>query len=123
VLTIVSGKLETIKTAQPGEVVLRNIELGSSAEMYIIGGESFEKRYTPLEKKHYVDQIEWRMAEAKGEAVAFPYDGDIIAFQAPWGEEMVCYPGDYIASPVGGKETDVYRIERETFEQTYFEIA
>jgi hypothetical protein len=46
ILTIVSGKLETIKLAKDTDVILRNIEIGGSAELYAINEESFKKRYS-----------------------------------------------------------------------------
>jgi hypothetical protein len=36
---------------------------------------------------------------------------------------MLCEEGDFIAQPVGGSPDDVYRIEKETFKQTYAEIV
>jgi hypothetical protein len=119
VLTIVSGKLETFKRATVGEAVLRNIEIGSSAETYIIAKEIFEKRYTVTEESHIVDGNTWHVAIAKGEVEAFQYQGGTICFIAPWDEEMICNAGDYIARPVPGDAKDIYRIEKATFDLTY----
>jgi len=33
----------------------------------------------------------------------------------------LCEDGDYIAQPVGGSPDDIYRIEKQTFIQTYAE--
>ena len=121
VLTIVSGKLETIKEANVGDIIVRNIEIGSSAETYILDPRMFDKRYdaiyegTPL----LIDGLEWRKATAKGQVNAFCYMGVPITFFAPWGQEMLCEFGDYLASPIGGNEDDIYRIEKDTFAQTY----
>jgi hypothetical protein len=121
VLTIVAGKLETIKQAKPGDIILRNIEIGSSAEFYIINEETFLKRYDPIYTGTLmlIDGLEWRRAYAKGQVNAFCYIGVPIKFIAPWGEEMICEPGDYLANPIGGAEDDIYRIEKDTFIQTY----
>lgn len=130
VLTVVSGKLETLKKAVSGEIVLRNIELGSSAETYIVEKKIFDKRYLITEESHTIDNQKWTVAVAKGEIEAFCYCGDItfhigedeqsIEFQATWGEMMICNLGDYIARPLGGSnENDIYRIEKDTFAMTY----
>lgn len=120
ILTIVNGKLETIKTAGNYDVVLRNIVLGSSAEEYIISTESFYKRYTILEGSYTISGKEWQMAKASGEVLAFEYLGpDQIEFEPSWGGYMICNPGDMICNPLGGSPSDIYRIERSTFEDTY----
>ena len=122
VLTIVAGKLETMKTAGLDEVVLRNIEIGSSAETYIIPAETYYKRYSRVIGQNYmIDNIDWDVAEAKGKAIGFMYEGETITFKAPWDEDMICEKGDFIVTPVGGKPDDVYRIEKNTFAQTYTE--
>lgn len=120
VLTIVAGKLETIKTAVQGDVVIRNIIIGGSAETYIISADKFESRYEMLNKLHYIDGLTWQEAQAKGQIEAFQYlHPDPIQFKAPWGEDMICYCEDYIAHPIPGDPHDIYRIEIETFNQTY----
>lgn len=124
VLTIVAGKLETIKTANAGQdIILRNISIGSSAETYIIDKEKFQKRYDVVEGVLCIEGTMWEYCEAKGMVDAFCYHGETIKFVAPWNEEMLCEDGDYIARPVGGKPDDIYRIEKETFHQTYKEIV
>ena len=122
VLTIVGGKLETIKKASKDEVVLRNIEIGSSAETYIIEENKFTKRYDLTDKYHNIDNLPWTEAIAKGKVDAFCYHGKLIEITAPWGETMLCNEGDYIARPIDGDEKDIYRIEKNTFIQTYFQI-
>lgn len=120
VLTIVSGKLETLKVAGPDEIVVRNISIGSSAEMYIMDYKTFTKRYVEENTILYViDGVTWWGCIAKGQVDAFEYSGETITITAPWGEDMLCNPGDFIAHPIGGKEDDIYRIEKETFNQTY----
>lgn len=121
ILTIVSGKLETIKTAKPTDFILRNIEIGSSAETYSIDESSFWKRYeTPIEELPLtIDGVKWGTANAKGEIMAFEYSGPTIKFMAPWNEEMLCEEGDFIANPIGGEPSDIYRIEKDTFKKTY----
>jgi len=131
VLTVVSGKLETIRQAETNDIVLRNIELGSSAETYIVPFEKFKKRYifpipcfgsgVPNQEEHKIDGISWRIAIAKGEIEACRYKGETFQFESPWKEFMICCDGDYIARPIGGEKNDIYRIEKETFKATYSE--
>lgn len=124
VLTIVSGRLETMKTAGDSDIVLRNIEIGSSAECYIISKEKFDERYRLADMRTVtIDGKHWDVADAKGQVDAAEYAGDEeIHFTAPWGEPMVLSNGDFLARPVNGSEEDIYRIERSTFEMTYSEI-
>jgi hypothetical protein len=123
ILTIVAGQLETIKTTVEGDIILRNIEIGSSAETYVISDVKFIERYsrptTKPEPYYIIDGIWWGEAYAKGSIEAFEYHGEDIVFEAPWGVDMMCVYGDYIARPVGGDIDDIYRIERKTFEKTY----
>jgi len=120
VLTIVAGKLETMKTVTTDSIVLRNIEIGSSAEMYIIDREKFVKRYDALDEDYKIDNVIWRIAFAKGEIDAFQYEGDeSFTLVAIWNEPMLVEKGDWIARPKGGVEEDIYRIEKDTFKQTY----
>jgi hypothetical protein len=53
--------------------------------------------------------------------MAIQYAGETISFKAPWGEEMMCQNGEFIANPIGGAETDIYGIAEVEFRQTYVE--
>ena len=120
VLTIVAGKLETIKQANRGDIILRNIIIGSSAETYIVAPDVFEKRYEKTNTDEiFMDGFIWSKAIAKGKINAAQYIGETIEFDAPWGEKMLCETGDWIANPIGGNEDDIYRSEKDTFIQTY----
>jgi hypothetical protein len=120
ILTIVAGKLETMKTVTEPSIVLRNIEVGSSAETYIVPLESYNKRYYEDAGNSYlIDGHNWQVAFAKGEVHAFQYYGKSIIISAIWGEDMIVENGDYIARPVDGDQFDIYRIEKDTFKQTY----
>lgn len=121
ILTIVSGKLETLKTAAEKDIIIRNIEIGSSAETYIIKEEIFKNRYEITQISYLIDNQTWLKCFAKGWVEAFCYSGETIEFMAPWGEKMMCESGDFIARPVPGEPQDIYRIERNTFLQTYHE--
>lgn len=129
ILTIVSGRLETFIKATKNDVIMRNIEIGSSAETYIISESMFNSRYEVVQEyteknvmpvRHYIDQQEWVEVVAKGRCEALEYRGDRITFMAPWNVEMECFEGDYLARPVPGAVDDIYRIERDTFFLTYF---
>lgn len=122
ILTIVDGKLETMKKSCGNEAVIRNIEIGSSAETYIIEKNIFEKRYELTEETHIIDRQCWNVVIAKGKIEASIYAGDTIKFMAPWNELMICNSGDSIARPLSGDKNDIYRIEQKTFELTYVEI-
>ena len=123
VLTVVTGKLETLKTCGPipDQIILRNIIIGSAAETYMVGADKFADRYDCdwFSQPMYIDGLLWHKAYAKGRIQAFEYMGSPISFEAPWGESMLCHPGDFIANPIGGNPEDIYRIERATFYQTY----
>lgn len=126
ILTMVSGELETIATAGKDDIIIKNIELGSSAETYILTKANFIARYDITEKTYFIDNSIWTETFAKGECIAFEYKPQnpehSLEFKAPWGEMMLCKNGDFLAQPVPGKYTDIYRIERKTFLQTYSEI-
>jgi hypothetical protein len=123
ILTIVVGKLETLKKAQENEIVLRNIEIGSSAETYCIEKKIFDKRYDITEEQHLIDNQLWIVCVAKGQIETFCYIGPTLRFMAPWNEQMICQEGDWIARPLGGDKFDIYRIEKDTFAQTYQEMT
>lgn len=119
VLTIVADRLETLKTAGFGHVVLMNLAVGQSAERYIVSPDMFARRYERRDETLFVDGFAWRKARARGLVQGFLYEGESVRIMAPWGEAMIVEPGDFIARPVDGAETDIYRIERRTFEATY----
>ena len=130
ILTIVDGKLETIKVATSDDVVIKNIEIGSSCETYIISKQKFLDRYEESSERHIIDGQPWFVATAKGLIEACPFNGytpvDLsltsiayVQFMAPWGELMLCNRGDFLARPLGGDAQDIYRIEQKTFDLTY----
>ncbi len=117
ILTIVGGKLETLNTASFGDVVVRNVLIGSAAEQYVMTGETFAKRYKPWpEAIMRLDGFGWIKAEAIGEVFGFVYTGPALKFEAPWGEEMMLEPTDFLVRVGAG---DIYRIEAAAFAQTY----
>jgi hypothetical protein len=121
ILTIVAGRLETLAGAEWGDVVLMNIEVGSSVERYLIKPAMFDKRYDRTDRTIVTDGHSWMVVKAKGRVDAFRYEGPSIVFEAPWGEDMILQDGDWLARPTEGAADDIYRIEREAFAQTYSE--
>ncbi len=113
IVTELNGAKETEKTLGKDDVVLKNLD--SHGEEYSPGKEHFEKNYEVTGEK----QGKWMKAKAKGKVTGFEYKGEPITFTAPWNEEMVCNEGDFLVSPVGGKHTDIYRIEKDAFGKTY----
>lgn len=120
ILTFVAGKLETLKTVTEPGIVLRNIMAGSAAETYVIEKSKFFNRYDIGDMVFGIEGVPWTECFAKGKLVGFqyPYEEGFI-FEAPWGEDMIVSKGDWIGNPIGGSERDVYRIEKDTFANTY----
>ncbi len=122
VLTIVDGRVETINKAEFGDVIVRNMELGSSSEQYIIGDkEKFLSRYDPVGESINIDNHQCGFAKSTGLTEAVEYKGERIEFVAPWGEMMECLDGDYLCILPGEDTDQTYRIEKEAFSQTYKE--
>lgn len=107
--TILDGKLETTNTAKPFDVVV----IGPKNEEYLVPQNTFIPRYKGPALTH-----ELQSYEAQGIVFAIPWDQDPLTFVAPWGEEMIIEPGDYLASTTRDGDAP-YRIEREAFSLTY----
>ena len=118
VITTCGGKIETIRTCDGSEVVIQNIEVGSSAETYVVGEKKFLERYDNLKSPHNIGGIRWDMAQAKGTIEAFEWRGHTIKFKASWGEDMLCTKGDMMGR-LPSDHDDIYRLEREAFDLTY----
>lgn len=124
VLTILNGRLETVNQATVDDTVVKNLNVHGFAEMYVINSEKFKQRYQIINKDPFViDNVTWGHCTPIGKARAMQYQGEPMKFDAPWGEEMACVSGDYIASPLDDEGNsdpkDIYRIEKSTFEDTY----
>jgi hypothetical protein len=113
--TVIDGVRETANTAAPGDYVVRGVK----GEFYIIKAETLAKRYgEPLTAP---DRDGFRRYPAKGEFFAFCYEGQPFKFVAPWKEDMIANPGDYIGTTVMGSN-EYYRIEKTAFAMTYGEV-
>lgn len=103
--TIIDGKLETTNIAKPGDYIVT----GPKGEKYVLSADKIKTRYKHVEGDTY---------KAIGNCYAVEYKGKSFKFNAPWDELMTCHDGDFIAS-TKQDGTDVYRIEKEVFQQTY----
>jgi hypothetical protein len=110
--TVIDGKLETVNTAGPNDYVARGVK----GEHYIIKAETLATRYAaPLSDP---DRDGYRRYPAKGSFFGFCYEGEAFKFVAPWKEDMIANPGDYIGTNVMGSN-EFYRIEKGAFAATY----
>ena len=112
--TVIDGEHETVNTAAAGDYVAR----GLKGELYIVKPDVLGKRYgeplTPPDREGY------RRYPAKGDFYGFRYEGQPFKFVAPWKEQMIANPGDYIGTgAINSKE--YYRIEKNAFAATYAE--
>jgi len=112
--TVIDGEHETVNTAATGDYVAR----GLKGELYIVKPDVLAKRYgeplTPPDREGY------RRYPAKGDFYGFRYEGKPFKFVAPWKEQMIANPGDYIGTgALSSKE--YYRIEKNAFAATYAE--
>lgn len=110
--TVIEGERETVNTAKPGDYVVR----GPKGEQYIISAEILADRYGPPLTAAQDDG--YRQYPAKGGLYAFRYEGEPFKFVAPWGEDMIVNPGDYIGTNVLGSN-EFYRVEKDAFAVTY----
>jgi hypothetical protein len=114
VVTMVDGVRETANKAGPGDYVARGVK----GECWIISAKNVASRYgAPFTE---ADAEGYRSYPAKGEFHAFRYEGAPFKFIAPWKEEMIANPGDYIGTNVMGSG-EFYRIEKNAFAATYAE--
>lgn len=118
IVTTIDGEDETKKTVKDGEIVIK----GPKGEMYVVSEAKFRQRYE-VDKEPTED---YQPYKAIGLIRAYEYAGEDFKFIASWDEEMICKPGDYLASPVKDADDseypEVYRIERSVFDETYSEV-
>jgi hypothetical protein len=104
VVTITADGKETENTAVPGDIIMS----GPSGEKYVVKSAKFEKLYTKQEDGTVIPEQSPRQVAR--------YDGtDEVTFTAPWGEQMVLKPGDYLVKDGEG----YYRIAKKEYEITY----
>jgi hypothetical protein len=105
VVTMTADGKETQNTAEPNDVVMS----GPSREQYVIKSAKFPKLYQ--------GQIGGPVNPEQGPRNVAIYNGqEQVNFTAPWGENMVLKPGDYLVKEAEGK---YYRIAKQEYEKTY----
>lgn len=121
--TITSDGIETKKLAQEGEFLVENQT--STSELYLLGEEVMEKKYQITQSLDHG----WATYEQKGFVFAIALsDNDLktlgfeemLEYIAPWGLKNYAKSGDYMVIPEDYSE--IYRIAKKEFEETYKEI-
>jgi hypothetical protein len=105
VVTVTTDGKETQNTAEVGDIIFS----GATGENYVIKAAKLPKLYTG----NVGDDI---YPEQSPRQVAL-YTGEPVTFKAPWGEDMVIKPGDYLVKDPAN--TGYYRIAKVEFEKTY----
>ena len=104
VTTTTDGK-ETQNTADVGDIIMS----GATGENYVVKAAKLPKLYTGnVGSDIYPEQSPRQVAL---------YSGEPVTFKAPWGEDMVIKPGDYLVKDPAN--TGYYRIAKVEFEKTY----
>jgi len=104
VTTTADGK-ETQNTAEVGDIIMS----GATGENYVIKAAKLPKLYNgTVGKDIYPEQSPRQVAL---------YSGEPVTFKAPWGEDMVIKPGDYLVKDPANN--GYYRIAKVEFEKTY----
>lgn len=104
VTTTTDGK-ETQNNADVGDIIMS----GATGENYVVKADKLPKLYTGnVGSDIYPEQSPRQVAL---------YSGEPVTFKAPWGEDMVIKPGDYLVKDPAN--TGYYRIAKVEFEKTY----
>lgn len=111
--TILPDGKETKNKAEPGDIIISGI----SGEKYVVKAKKFASLYNgKIGEKVKVAPNPREVAKFTGK--------DEITFKAPWGENMVAKPGDYIVKDVQSDgSVGYYRIAKSEFEKTYNSIS
>lgn len=105
--TYTSDGHETQKAVAIGDVIIS----GPSGEKYNIGSEA------KLIKNYPIEVNGGRKPDTTAVRMVAKYTGTVpVNFVAPWGEQMILKPGDYLVREDEGK---YYRIAKHEYEQTY----
>lgn len=120
VVTTIKGEGQETRSrpAREGDRVVRNRCPETGHEEYLVGADTFAKRYR---KTDAAAAGGWQEYMPVGEDVRFfvleTKDGS-FTFVAPWGESMVARPGDAILVDPE-KPGEMYRVARASFACTY----
>lgn len=104
VTTTADGK-ETQNVAEDGDIIMS----GATGENYVIKGVKFSKLYH--------GNVGGDVYPEQSPRQVTLYTGEETKFKAPWGEDMVIKPGDYLVKDPAN--TGYYRIAKVEFEKTY----
>ena len=105
VVTMTSDGKETQNVAEVGDIIFS----GATGENYVIKAAKLPKLYNgTVGEDIYPEQSPRQVAL---------YTGEPVTFKAPWGEDMVIKPGDYLVKDPAN--TGYYRIAKVEFEKTY----
>jgi hypothetical protein len=115
ITTILEGEKETDNVAKKGDMIVKS--QGKNKEQYIISLKKLKERYKKLKGTPDADGFEEYVAT--GTTFGFRYSGDSFKFEAPWGEDMLVNEGDFLCSPSKYDLSDLYRIEKGAFKETY----
>ncbi len=120
IITITSDGIETFNRANTGDYIVKNQT--EAGELYIVPKSKFEKRYEFLVDKEngfseYNPSGQIFAIEVNKENLKLLEQPTQFKFIAPWGENMVVKENDFLAVPLDHSE--VYRIARQEFFQTY----
>ena len=98
------------ETPEPNIAEVNDIIMsGPSQEQYVIKAAKFPKLYS--------GQVGGPVTTEQSPRMVAVYTGqDTVMFKAPWGEDMVLKPNDYLVKEAEGK---YYRIAKLEYEQTY----
>ena len=104
VTTVLPDGVETRNMARVGDLIVTGI----SGERYVLRPEEVSRNYTGT--------VGGNLTVAPAARMVARYTGSAtIRFRAPWGEDMVLKPGDYVVKGGNGH----YRIARREFELTH----
>ena len=105
VVTMTADGKETQNNAELGDIIIS----GATGENYVIKKAKFPKLYHgSIGSDVYPEQSPRQVAV---------YNGEPVSFKAPWGEDMIIKPGDYLVKDPAN--TGYYRIAKVEFEKTY----
>lgn len=105
VVTTTSDGKETQNVAEPEDIIMS----GPSKENYVVKASKFPKLY--------VGNVGGNVHPEQSPRQVALYGGEQFKFKAPWGEDMIIKPGDYLVKDPSGN--GYYRIAKSEFEQTY----
>lgn len=105
VVTVTSDGKETQSVAEKGDIIFSGVH----QEKYTIKAAKLPKLY--------VGNVGGDIHPEQSPRQVAVYSGEPVLFKAPWGEDMIIKPGDYLVKDPAN--TGYYRIAKAEFEKTY----